>query len=388
MERLLGVNITIEQIKKILSSLDFKVSGKKILKIIVPSHRMDIRIPADIVEEIVRVYGFENLSPTLIKDELPQQHRNLNLEGTERVRDILVTSGMDEIITYSIMDPLDEARLRMEINADLDGFIPVKNPLTQERSHLRRSLLPGALITARTNLRFLDKVNTFEVGSVYIPQKGKLLPNEPKKLSFLMSGFRNTNSWLNQNEGHYDFFDLKGILEHFFKSLHVDNVDWKKSRDLPCHPGRCANILVNGTILGFAGELHPKIRDIFNLPEQPVCVAELDLDFIIKIGIENHQMKSISNYTPIYEDLAFILDSSLPVEDVTPLILQTGEPLLKNATLFDVYEGEQVDTGKKSLAYSLTFQASDRTLTDDEVRKIRNKIVKRLENEFQATLRA
>ena len=386
-ERLLGVNITIEKIKKILISLDFKVSGKKILKIIVPSHRMDIRIPADIVEEIVRVYGFENLSPTLIKDELPQQHRNQNLERTERVRDILVTSGMDEIITYSIMDPLDEARLRMEINADLDGFIPVKNPLSQERSHLRRSLLPGALITARTNLRFLEKVNTFEVGSVFLPQKGKLLPNEPKKLSFLMSGFRNTNSWLNQNEGHYDFFDLKGVLEHFFKSLHVDNVDWKKSRELPCHPGRCAKILVNGTVLGFAGELHPKIRDIFNLPEQPVCVAELDLDFIIKLGIENHQMKSFSNYTPIYEDLAFILDSSLPVEDVTPLILQTGEPLLKNATLFDVYEGEQVDTGKKSLAYSLTFQASDRTLTDDEVGKIRKKIIRRLENKFQATLR-
>ena len=298
-ERLLGINISSEQIKKILSALDFRVSGKKILKITVPSHRMDIRIPADLVEEIVRVYGYENLTPTLIKDELPPQHGNQNLDGTERVRDILVASGMDEIITYSIMDPMDEARLRLENNADLDGFIPIKNPLSQERSHLRRSLLPGALTTARTNLRFLDKVNTFEVGSVFHPQKGKLLPNEPQRLSFLMSGVRNTNSWLNQDDGHYDFFDLKGILEHFFKSLHVDNVEWKKSRELPCHPGRCANILVNGNVLGFAGELHPKIRDIFILPEQPVCVAELDLDFIIRLGIENHQMKSISNYTPI-----------------------------------------------------------------------------------------
>jgi Phenylalanyl-tRNA synthetase beta subunit len=146
--------------------------------------------------------------------------------------------------------------------------------------------------------------------------------------------------------------------------------------------------LVNGNVLGFAGELHPKIRDNFNLPEQHVCIAELDLDFIIKLGIENHQMNSISNYTPIFEDLAFVMDANLPVEDVTPVILQTGKPLLKNATLFDVYEGEQVDVGKRSLAYSLTFQASDRTLTDDEVGKIRNKIVRRLEHEFQATLRA
>ena len=152
-ERLLGVNISIEQIKKILSALEFKVTGKKILKITVPSHRMDIRIPADLVEEIVRVYGYKNLTPTLIKDELPPQHGNQNLDGTEHVRDMLVASGMDEIITYSIMDPLDEARLRMENNTDLDVFIPIKNPLSQERSHLRRSLLPGALITARTNLR-------------------------------------------------------------------------------------------------------------------------------------------------------------------------------------------------------------------------------------------
>ena len=157
---------------------------------------------------------------------------------------------------------------------------------------------------------------------------------------------------------------------------------------MPCHPGRCSNILVNGNVLGFAGELHPLIRDKFNLPEQPVCVAELDLDLIIRLGIENHQMNPISNYTPIFEDLAFVMDANLPVEDVTPVILQTGKPLLKNATLFDVYEGEQMDTGKRSLAYSLTFQASDRTLTDDEVGKIRNKIVRRLENEFQATLRA
>ena len=158
-----------------------------------------------------RVFGFKNLTPSLIKDELPPQHGNQNLEGTERVRDILVTSGMDEIITYSIIDPLDEARLRMEINTDLDGFIPVKNPLSQERSHLRRSLLPGALISARTNLRFLDKVNTFEVGRVFHPQKGKILPNDPQRLSFLMSGVRLTNSWLNQDEGYYDFFDLKGV---------------------------------------------------------------------------------------------------------------------------------------------------------------------------------
>ena len=387
-EHILGIKIPIEQITEILTSLEFKVTGKNILKIIVPSHRMDISIPADLVEEIVRVYGYENLPSTLLNDVLPPQNVNQKLAGTERVRDILVASGMDEIITYSMMNPMDEARLRIENDIDLNKFVPLKNPLSQERSHLRRSLLPGAIMTARNNLRFLAKVVTFEVGSVFHPHPKNKLPDEPQRLSLLMSGHRDTQSWLKQAEGDYDFFDLKGVLEQFLNALHLEGVEWKKSRELPCHPGRCAQILVNGKVLGFAGELHPKVRNSFELPEQAVCVAELDLDLIIKLAVEDHQMEFISNFTPIFEDLAFVLDSSLPVESVTPLILQTGKPLLRKATLFDVYEGEQVDEGKRSLAYSLTFQATDRTLTDDEVGKVRNKIIKRLQHEFQATLRA
>ena len=387
-EHILGIKIPIEQITEILTSLEFKVTGKNILKIIVPSHRMDISIPADLVEEIVRVYGYENLPSTLLNDVLPPQNVNQKLAGTERVRDILVASGMDEIITYSMMNPMDEARLRIENDIDLNKFVPLKNPLSQERSHLRRSLLPGAIMTARNNLRFLAKVVTFEVGSVFHPHQKNKLPDEPQRLSLLMSGHRDIQSWLKQAEGDYDFFDLKGILEQFLNALHLEGVEWKKSRELPCHPGRCAQILVNGKVLGFAGELHPKVRNSFELPEQAVCVAELDLDLIIKLAVEDHQMEFISNFTPIFEDLAFVLDSSLPVESVTPIILQTGKPLLRKATLFDVYEGEQVDEGKRSLAYSLTFQATDRTLTDDEVGKVRNKIIRRLQHEFQATLRA
>ncbi|MBL4825145.1 MAG: phenylalanine--tRNA ligase subunit beta, partial [SAR324 cluster bacterium] len=347
-EHILGIKIPIEQITEILTSLEFKVTGKNILKIIVPSHRMDISIPADLVEEIVRVYGYENLPSTLLNDVLPPQNVNQKLAGTERVRDILVASGMDEIITYSMMNPMDEARLRIENDIDLNKFVPLKNPLSQERSHLRRSLLPGAIMTARNNLRFLAKVVTFEVGSVFHPHPKNKLPDEPQRLSLLMSGHRDTQSWLKQAEGDYDFFDLKGVLEQFLNALHLEGVEWKKSRELPCHPGRCAQILVNGKVLGFAGELHPKVRNSFELPEQAVCVAELDLDLIIKLAVEDHQMEFISNFTPIFEDLAFVLDSSLPVESVTPIILQTGKPLLRKATLFDVYEGEQVDEGKRS----------------------------------------
>jgi len=387
-EHLLGIKIPTEKILEILRSLEFKVSGKKVLNVIVPSHRMDVRIPADLVEEIVRIFGYENIPSTLLKEELPRQRVNKKLEETEKIRDILVASGMDEIITYSMMNPMDEALLNLEEDVNLSKFVPVKNPLSNERSHLRRSLLPGGLITVRSNLRHLDKVSVFEVGSVFLPSKRKNLPDEPRRLSLLMSGRREKKSWLrNDSEDNYDFFDLKGVLESFFNSLHLEEVEWKKSSDLPCHPGRSAKVFVNGEILGFFGELHPKVRFNFELPEQPVCVAELNLDLIIQIIVQNHQMEFISNYAPIFEDLAFVVDANLPADRLTPVIYQTGKPLLRKVTLFDVYEGEQVDTGKRSLGYSLTFQAEDRTLTDDEVGKIRNKIVKRMETEFEATLR-
>ena len=386
-EHLLGVKIPTEKISEILRSLEFKVSGEKILEITVPSHRMDISIPADLVEEIVRVFGYENLPTTLLKEELPPQNVNQKLETTENIRDILVVSGLDEIITYSIMNPMDEARMNLKEEVNLEIFVPLKNPLSQERTHLRRSLLPGALITAQSNLKYLDKVAIFEVGSVFHPHKGKKLPDEPQRLSLLLSGVRDSKSWLDKDEVNFNFFDLKGIIETFISRLHIDRIEWKKSRNLPCHPGRNVEILLNEKILGFAGELHPKIRKYFELPEQPVCIAELNLDMLIEFALQDHQMEFISNYSPIFEDLSIIVDSALPADAVTHFIREIGKPILRKLSLFDVYEGKQVESGKRSLSYSFTFQAEDRTLTDIEVGKIRKKILKKLGEKFQATLR-
>ena len=386
-EHLLGIKITVEKMSEILRSLEFEVSGENILDVTVPSHRMDISIPADLVEEIVRVFGYENLPKTLLNEELPPQNVNKKLETTEQIRDILVALGLDEIITYSIVNPMEDARLNLEKDLTIEKFVPLKNPLSQDRTHLRISLLPGALISAQSNLKFLDKVSTFEVGSVFHPQKGEKLPNEPECLSILLSGVRESKSWLGRGEGNYNFFDLKGLLESFFNVLHINGIEWKKSRDLPCHPGRCVKILVDGEKLGFAGELHPKIRTSFELPQQPVCIAELNLDMLIELTVQNHQMEFISNYSPIFEDLSIVVDADLPVDSLTPFILKAGKPLLSKLSLFDVYEGKQVGYGKRSLSYSLTFQSKDRTLTDVEVGKVRKKILKRLAEEFKAKLR-
>ena len=173
------------------------------------------------------------------------------------------------------------------------------------------------------------------------------------------------------------------------EGLHLQSeISWKQSDSSPYHPGRCACLRLGGEMLGYIGALHPKIRSEFSLPEQPFCVAELDLDLLLTQWQQAHQMQEISGFTPIYEDLAVVVNQDLSVAQVLGEMEQAGRPLLKQVTLFDVYTGEQVAADKKSLAFALTFQASDRTLQDKDVQKIRQKIVRRLEQACDAQLRS
>ena len=356
----------------------------------VPAHRQDVRIPADLVEELVRIHGYNRLPPTRLADELPPQRENFKLNGVEKVRDLLVGAGLDEVITYSLNSPLDEAKLRLQTDASESTQIGLLNPLSQERSHLRQTLLVGLLQTARENLRLLSRIQIFEVGGVFLPQEGETLPAEPRRLATLLTGPRQADAWQpDQATTDYDFYDLKGRLEILLEGLHLlSEIRWEQADILPYHPGRCASLCLSGQMLGCIGELHPKIRREFSLPEQPFCIAELDLDLLLNQWQQAHQMQEISGFTPIYEDLAVVVNQDLPVAQVLGEMEQAGRPLLKKATLFDVYTGEQVAADKKSLAFALTFQANDRTLQDKDVQKIRHKIVCRLEQTCDAQLRS
>jgi len=392
--RMLGITMSQKEQERILNALDFQTEAEEpgTLRVQVPSHRMDVRIPADLLEDLARVRGYNNMTPTLMPDELPNQHQNVRLESMEKVRDILVNCGLDEVITYSISNPDEERRLYSENKNELSeksDFISLKNPLAHDRSHLRRHLMPGLLLTAKYNLRSLEQVQIFEVGSVFHSRDEELLPDEPKKLAVLMTGIRTSSSWIEgKANNHVDFYDLKGVLESLFSALHLEGVRYIKDSCAPFHPGRCARIERGGTVLGFAGELHPRIRNDLEFQSHPVCVAELDMELIIRSLKINHSLSELSHHTPVYEDLALIVDQSVPAHDVTTLLLKTGKPLLRNAVLFDLFEGEQVGENKKSLGYALTFQAADKTLTDKDVAKVRKKIMKRLNKELQVTLRS
>ena len=409
-KRLLGVDLSRGEIVKILERLEFQVVVRDKLQVIVPSHRMDVRLAADLVEEVARVYGYNLMSGTLMDDALPKtqpsaSQRNVQLSGIEKVRDILVETGLDEIITYSIIDLQDEARLCLDEQVDPSAYLSLQNPLSAERTHMRQSLIPGALTTAQRNLRFRDRVTVFEIGNIYQPRKDDLLPDEIPYLTVLMTGRRFPTSWLDgavsqsEREEKLDFYDLKGVLVALLEGLHIQNADWQKHEGEVYHPGRGAAIMpqekgsqtcnqkIPREVLGYMGELHPKVVRRFGLPEQPVCIADFALNTLLHHWNQVHLMTELPIFTPIYEDLAFVVDESVPAGQVESLILQTGRPLLEKVQLFDIFRGKRVGNNKKSLAFSMTYQALDRTLTDEDVAPIREKIIQHLKQELNAELR-
>ena len=331
-------------------------------------------------------------------------------------------AGQDEGITYSMIDLRDEIRLgRGEVSSPAGGetlggetlggetlggetlggetlggetpplqpHVTVLNPLTADRGHLRRTLLPSLLNTTRANLRFTDRVAIFEIGRVFIPRPEETLPAEPRRLAAVMVGPREASTWLGHDALPLGFFDIKGVAEALVARLGLSDVRWERGEHPAMHPGRTARLLVGGTEIGLLGELHPKVRAAFDLPDQPVMLLELDLEALLAGWgtAASLEMAELSTQPPIFEDLALLVDEAVPAAQVADLIRQAGGKLLVSVRLFDVYRGGQVPAGKKSLAYALTYQAPDRTLTDEDTRKLRGKIVARLERELGAILR-
>jgi phenylalanyl-tRNA synthetase beta chain len=389
--RILGVEVPTDEIVRILSSLEFQVSRPQVsgsLSVTVPSHRLDVTRPVDLVEEVGRIWGYDRFPTTLMRDELPPQRANRRLEGTGRVRDLLAGCGLDEVITYSLVDVEDEGKLRPQgPPPEPARYLRVRNPLSVERAYLRQTLLPSLLHTTRENLRFLDRVAVFEIGAVYLPVEGQTLPGEPGRLGIVMTGPREDRSWLTgQDRAPVDFHDLKGVVETLLAGLGLEGT-FEPGGHPAFHPGRCAQVSVGDSVVGVTGELHPVVREAFGLPTQPVCALEFDLDRLLAAWGAPRSMVPISVHPPVYEDLAVVVDEDVPAVRVRDLIAQTGAPLVRSAVLFDVYRGEQAGAGRKSLAYRLTYQADDRTLTDREISRLRAKIVRRLERETGATLR-
>jgi phenylalanyl-tRNA synthetase beta chain len=384
-KRLLGIDLTLEQIADLLTRLEFKceTDGSR-LQVTAPPHRLDIGEGivglADVLEEVARIYGYDNLPETRMADALPPQVGNPAYEWEEHLRDLLVNLGFQEIVSYRLTSPERESRV-----AAFEAYVTLVNPIAPERRVLRRSLAASVLEAVEKNAR-AETLALFEIGPVFEPTPGGL-PNELRRLVLVMSGLRQKTAWDLKDLPHFDFYDLKGRIELLLSGLHYSGISYTPTDSVPyLHPGKAAEVRIGDTRLGVFGELHPLVRDRYEAGDAPILLAEFDLSALRQIT-PSYGIQPVPEVPPVLEDIAVIVDESVPAATVEALIRQSGGKVLTHVRLFDVYRGEQIGAGKKSLAYSLTYQA-DRTLTDAEAAAIRKKIVRRLENEIGAKLRS
>jgi phenylalanyl-tRNA synthetase beta chain len=390
-ERVLGFRPADAEIDRILTALQFDLKetlwGRTVT---VPPTRLDVQAgQADLIEEIARVLGYDNLPSRLLPEELPPQAGNAGLEFDAKVQDTLAELGLTETIHYSLSGVAAETPFA----AGFGEPVTLVNPVSPERAILRRTLLPGLVQSANDNLEpgRAAGVAIFELGPVFVKRAGEL-PDEPRRLALLMAGRRGPAAWDDPLGGvspAFDFYDLKGVVEALLATLHLPPATFAPLTDSPhLHPGRAATVTVNGVTLSTLGELHPRVsRGFKHLAERRVALAELDLDALMKLVPPRVGYTPLSPFPPALRDLAVVVPAETPAEAVTAEVVAGGGELLESATLFDVYKGDSIPAGTKSLAYALCYRVRDRQLADKEVDKAHQRIEGRLRHTLKAGIR-
>ncbi len=392
--RILGIELTAQQIADILARLDFGVQlDGHVVRATTPDHRLDIGLgvvgKADLLEEIARVYGYDRIPETHLKDELPPQRGNPTLDKEERIRDLLVSLGLQEVINYRMTHPEREARRLAPGTPPSDRpYVQLANPISSDRSVLRQSLLSSLLEVLERNARLQERIAIFEIGPVFMASEDGDLPDELQQLAIAITGPRAFPAWQPADTAAMDFYDLKGLVDALLAGLKAPAVSYEPYTYPVFHPGKCACITLAGQQLGVIGEMHPQVRERYDLPSSSLLMGLFNLDLLLQVTPERHDISPVPAYPPVLEDLAFVVDEDLPADRVAGLIRQAGGKSVVNLRLFDVYRSEQIGAGKKSLAYSLAYQSAERTLTDKDVAQVRQKIVRRLEQELGAKLRS
>ena len=384
--KLLGSDISKGEMADILTSLGFEVEdhGDE-LAAKVPSYRLDVELEADLIEEVARLYGYGRFPATLPRGEA-SGGESKQLRLADQVRDLLTGFGLMEIISYSFDSPKSHDKLQLPENHELRRAVTIQNPLTEDWSILRTTLIPNLLnVLQHNSQRQHQDLQIYEIGSVFVPGQLPLteLPEERLTLGIALMG-GHPRQWGFPARS-VDFFDLKGLVESLLDGLGLD-CQWEAADSPGFHPGRCSLVMVDGVKVGILGEIHPEAAANWDLPSRAYA-AELDLDGIVPLVTGRKRMERLPRYPFVDRDLALLAPEEVPAQRILEVIQAAGADLIKDVALFDVYQGPQVPAGCRSLAYSIMYQAEDRTLTDDEVEAVQRKIIDRLRSELGITLR-
>ncbi len=372
----LGTQISQALMIKILQNLAFEVDEKN-MQVTVPSFRGDIEGEADLAEEIARIYGYDNIEPTLLSGEATLGGKNDKQLVEDKIEDCLIAQGFSEIVTYSFTSPKIFDDLNIPEDSALRKAVTISNPLGEENSIMRTTTLSSMLeVLARNYNHRAKQVRVFEIGSVYRPKSLPVeeLPDEKLVVTIGMYGDA-------------DFYDLKGTVEELLYVLGIRDYDVVPCQDDPSfHPGRTAKIVLNDKLLGVMGEVHPSVLENYEISARSY-VAMLDFGVLLACADRVSKYTPLPKYPAVTRDIAMLIKDEILVKQVEDIIKGCSGKLLEDVNLFDVYKGEQIPAGMKSVAYSITFRAADRTLTDEEVNKVFEKILNALETNLDAQLR-
>lgn len=388
--KILGMEITKEEIVSILKRLGLQLEQVEDdqLLVTVPLRRPDLLIEEDLVEEIVRLHGYDRVPTTLPRGELIENRESFPERLKTMVRDLLVSCGFYECITYSFINPANLNRLRITGDDSRLRLIPVQNPFSEEQAVMRTTLLPGLLKAAQQNISYRElNMQLFELGIVYTPIELPIqnLPEETERLSILVSGLTPEPNWVVPSR-QAGFYEIKGALELIFKRLQIDGITYTDRAEPFTHPTRSAELLLDGEKIGFIGDLHPDVAADFDL-EQPITLAEIELQPLFRKANLVPRMIPLPRYPSANRDLAVVVPKEVSAAKLEETIWAAGDELLNAVMLFDLYEGKQVPEGKRSLAFSLVFRRDEGTLTEAEINEALSNIQEALFG-LGATLRS
>jgi phenylalanyl-tRNA synthetase beta chain len=380
-KRTLGIGLSVGETTSLLKRLTFGVEGTDPLTVTVPTRRPDVRKAVDLVEEIARLHGFADIPDTVPSgpgEGLPLPERRLRT-----LREIMVGSGLYEILTFSFIGADDLGHLYPEDPAAVADAIAVVNPLNETEGVMRTSLIPGLLKAASSNIaQRLPSATLFEIGKVFLRGNGKI-PDQPDRLGFILAG-RPDAQW-HTDTSEYDVYDGTGIIELLTSGMGITGTHLLQSQRPPFHPGRCADVMIGDGRIGTVGEITPSIATSFGLAGR-VVVAEIDIaDLVADRGPWQYDIPS--TFPPVVFDMAFATPEAVPVAAVLEAADAAVGDLLEHSQLFDVFSGESVGEGLVSYAINFRLRAADRTLTDDEVGPVRKAIADAVAAATGATLR-
>lgn len=378
----LGTDISEEWMAEKLSKLGITVSLQgDCYQAVIPSYRPDLTSEADLSEEIARIYGYNNIQPSLLSGkQTTLGGRSPDQKMLEKIKDLMIGQGFYEACTYSFESPRQMDKLLVPADHQLRAGVQIQNPLGEDYSVMRTSMLPSLLEVAATNWnRSVETARIFEIAFVYQPKALPLteLPDEPRHLT----------AFSYNNVADNAFFQMKGVTQELFTHLGLKDVQFNALTDCPwLHPGQSATMSMGGRVFGSLGVIHPDAAANFGASPATV-VMDIELSAVLSAATEKRQYKQLPRFPAVTRDLALLVDARVPAADLNAAITAASGSYLEQIKVFDVYQGPQVPAGMKSIAYNLVFRSAERTLNDDDIQPVMQKILQQLKDSCQANLR-